>query len=1133
MLESMRRVFRLSLYFALFIIINIVMLTAQENYIRFEQISPQQGLPQSTIHAILQDSRGFMWFGTQNGLSRFDGYKFTEFKYNPKSSSSLPVNKVLVIYEDHTGVLWVGTDGGGLNRFNREQENFTRFRYTNSSDPDPGREVDIIRVIHQDRQGLLWLGTLGGLLRFDPSKGEWHRYSQWSDPWNLSSNNIQSIYQDREGVMWIATEGGGLNAFEPDTKVFKHYLHHPGKPDSLGHNTVTAVLEDRSGRLWVGTSGGLDLFDRKSERFIHYRQRAEDEGSLSHDLVTIIFEDSRGNLWVGTRGGGLNRLASPGKVHFFHFHSETNNPYSLSHNMVLSMAEDRAGSLWIGTNGGGINRIDRRKQKFGHILGAPNNPNSLSSNDISAICRDRSGILWVGTFDNGLNRYDRSQRKVTRFLHDSGSPTSLSSNEVFAIYEDKEGNLWIGTGGGGINRYDQKNGTFSRYLHTPGSFAGPGSNVIFCFSEDQDNQLWIGTWGGGLNRLDRKKKEFIYYRQDHSKLGSISSNHVTTICPDLLNQAILWVGTYNNGLECFDRTKGTFQHHAHDRENSNSISHNSVYVIYISPRDPAVVWTGTSAGGLNRFDQKTKTWRAFTEEDGLANNSVYGILEDGKGHLWISTNQGLSRFDPDTDIFTNYDASDGLQSNEFSKGACFKGKDGRFYFGGINGYNQFYPEEITPNLYPPPVVFTAFKLSNEEVKLEKSILETREVHLDYKDYVISFEFAALNYTATAKNRYAYKLEGTDDDWVQLGHKRDITFIRLNPGEYLLRVKGSNNDGVWNEEGASLKVIITPPFWNTLWFKVLGILLLMAAILGLYKFRVRQYKMQRKRLEKEVAVRTREIREQKEIIEEKHKQLEISNRDLKKSEENLIELNATKDKFFSIISHDLRNHLTTLLGTSDLLNNAYDQLAPEKKLKYTRAIDRSANQLYELLDNLLQWARSQTDGLTCKPKKIDLNDLLPETLSFYKINARKKKITLSSTVPKNSYVYADKNMLTSVLRNLISNAIKFTDREGEVLVAVDEENEENVRISVIDTGVGISDENADALFLIGMTHSTRGTANEKGTGLGLILCKEFIEKNNGRIWYEKPGPGSEIRGEVGKNGSGSIFRFTLPRAKRRI
>lgn len=1067
-----------------------------------------------------------MWFGTQNGLNRYDGYEFREYKHNPKDPASLPGNKVRLVYEDRLKTLWIGTEGGGLCRFNRENENFIRCRYKNDSDPNPGRDINDIMTIYEDKNHVFWIGTFGGgLLRFDPKKGEWIRFvHNPENPGSLSHNMIRAFCKDRTGIMWIGTEGGGLNAFDPKTGTFTHFLHQPDVPDSLSHNFVKAIIEDSKGNLWVGTLGGLDKFNRQTKKFTHYRHQHEKAGSLSHDRIRVLFEDSKGTLWVGTEGGGLNRMKSQSRGIFVHYRPEPNNPHSLNHNIVWSIMEDRVGCIWIGTFGGGINRIDPRMQQFVHFFGDPNDPNSLSSNDIPSLYEDREGILWIGTYDNGLNRYDRSTGKFKSYKYSSVDPKSLSSNEVMAIHEDIYGELWIGTWVGGINRFDRETELFFRYKHKPGTYEGPASNDIFCFCEDQDNKLWIGTWGGGLNLFLREKNEFVYYKNDPQNPESLSDNGVTTIYPDRESEEFLWIGTYISGLERFNRHTGTFKHYSHDSENSNSLSHNSVRSIYISPAHPEIVWAGTFDGGLNKFNKRTGKWYSYTEEDGLPNNTIYGILEDSNKNLWLSTSKGLSRFNPETMKFVNYDESDGLQSNEFNQGAFFKSKSGRFYFGGINGFNAFFPERITRNPHIPPVVLTDFKIFNKDVQLEKSVSEMKEITLSYKDYVFSFEFAALNYTATAKNRYAYKMEGLDNEWIQLNHKRDITFTRLPPGEYTFRVKGSNNDNTWNEEGTSIQIIITPPFWETWWFRVLLILILMGIILGLYKWRVRQYKVQRKKLEREVTIRTREIMKQKEIIEEKNNQLEISNQELKKSEMNLIELNATKDKFFSIISHDLKNPLTALLGTADLLSGAYDQLDEEKKRKYIRSIDRSASHLYDLLDNLLQWSKSQTGALQCKPAAIDLSVIIPETLSLYKINAKKKKIDLSFNVKENTFAYADRNMVTTVLRNLISNAIKFTDKGGEVRITANADGKnEFVEISVIDSGIGISSENAKKLFKIGSHYSTDGTAKEKGTGLGLILCKEFIEINNGSIWFENPvSDADDIR-----SGKGSIFKFTLP------
>ncbi len=1097
---------------------------AQENYTRFERISSAEGFSQSVVNSIVQDSRGFMWFGTQGGLYRYDGYKFTVFRYDPKDYSSLPVNKVLVIYEDRSNNLWIGTEGGGLNRFNRSSENFTRYVYNNPTDPNPDLDINNVRAIIEDRHRILWVGTFGGgLLSFDPQRKKWRRFKSGLEyPWSLNNNLVRTLCEDSNGLLWIGTHGGGVNVLDPINNTFSHYTHVADEKQSLCNNNVRAIIQDKDGAMWIGTDSGLDRFDSSSRQFIHYQNQPGKPDSLVGDGVRSLFYDKENILWVGTITG-LDRLKSREEGTFIHYRNEPDKPYSLSHNVVISIYEDRAGSIWIGTNGGGMNRLDRQKQQFGHYLGNPNDPGSLSSNEIVSILQDKKGELWVGTYNKGLNRYDASSGKFIHYQTNPKNPNSLSSDDVVAIYQDKVGDLWIGTWGKGLNQLirDQKNETIIRYHNDKTNTSGPGSDQIFCFSEDQDGNLWVGTYGGGLNRFVREKKEFVYYKNDALNPRSISSNNITAIFPDHNKKSILWLGTYNNGLDCFDRETGIFYHYTNQPDTA-SLSYNAVRTIYISRNHPDVLWIGTFGGGLNRFDQQKKTWRVYTEVDGLSDNTIYGILEDGTGELWMSTNRGLSRFNPRDGTFINYDANDGLQGNEFSQGAFHKGLNGQFYFGGVNGYNVFYPEKITRNPYLPPVVITAFKIFNSNAPLNQSILETKEIRLSYRDSVFSFEFAALNYIGTAKNQYAYKIEADEDRWIQLNDKREITFSRLSPGMHKFQVKGSNNDGLWNNQVASIKLIIEPPFWLTWWFRILAIIAMMAGILLLYKLRVRTYKRQREKLRIEVLERTREIREQSTIIEDKNKLLEISYQGLKKSEEDLLELNATKDKFFSIISHDLRNLMTALLGPADLLANSYEALTEDQKRSYNKNIDKSVNQLNDLLMNLLHWARSQTGKLACKPRKIDLNEIVSDTITIHRLTAKKKAIEISADLPENITAYADKDMATFIIRNLISNSIKFTGPDGMIRLTA-EVKDDWIEVAVIDNGVGISEEAAMFLFKVGMTHTSKGTANEKGNGLGLVLCKEFAEKNGGRIWFERPDTG---------DGKGSIFRFTLPKAEKK-
>jgi serine phosphatase RsbU (regulator of sigma subunit)/ligand-binding sensor domain-containing protein len=762
---------------------------AQDAKIKFERISLEQGLSQSVVTCILQDSRGFMWFGTLDGLNKYDGYGFTVYKYDPLDSSSLSDNSISAIYEDDSGRLWIGTRAG-LNKFDRKTEKFTRYQH------DPANPHSLshnaVTSIYADSpatagRNMLWIGTFaGGLNKLvlspaDGGEGSDRQKEQFvhfkhdpKNPSSLSHDRIWSIYEDQSGSLWITTIGGGLSRLSRDDREkeqFIRYQHDPPNPTSLSHNTARPIVEDKSGTLWIGTSGGLSRLirdDREKETFVHYPNDPADPNSLSNNDVWSIYEDQSGTLWIGTYGGGLNKFSKE-KEKFAHVKKDPANPNSLGHNMVMSICEDHTGTLWIGTGGGGLDKLDAKSRGFINYRHNPADPYSLSNDGVAAIYEDRSGTLWIGTGE-GLNKLDRDRGRFIRYQHDPANPHSLSAMGVSAIYEDDSGTLWIGTGNGGLNKLDKANERFVHYQHDPANPSSISDNTVYAIFENDAHSLWIGTTSG-LNKFDKAKEQFIHY--------------------------------------------------SHDPANPKSLSNNRIFSIYADPDSAeSVLWIGTWGGGLNRFDIKSETFSHFTERDGLPNGVIYGILGDNGGNLWLSTNRGLSNFDPKTKTFRNYDVDDGLQSNEFNQGAYFKSKAGEMFLGGINGFNRFYPDRVKDNPHVPPVVLTAFKKFDKLVELDTAIAEVKEIKLSYKDNFFSFTFAALDYTNPNKNQYAYKLEGFDSDWIYCGTRRYASYTNLDGGEYLFRVKGSNNDGVWNEEGITIKIIVTPPFWKTWWFLAL-------------------------------------------------------------------------------------------------------------------------------------------------------------------------------------------------------------------------------------------------------------------------------------------------------------------------
>ncbi|NOR84384.1 MAG: GAF domain-containing protein, partial [Ardenticatenales bacterium] len=754
---------------------------------------------------LCEDQAGDLWVGTASGLERFDKAAEVSFHYqhDPDDPQSLGGTGVLSIHEDRVGALWIGTTDGGLDRLDPATGAFVHYRH----DPDdPGTLSDnSVRAIQEDRDGALWVGTDGGLNRLDPVGGSFTRYQHDSgDPDSLSDNRVRAILEDQQGTLWVGTDGGGLDGLDRSTQAFAHYRHDPAAPSSLSSDRVLALSEDHTGRLWAGTRGGLDQVILGWRPFVHYRHDPYDSNSLGADAVSVIYEDRSGVLWIGTEGGGLGKT-SPA------------------------------------TN------------QFGLYRHRPNDPNSLSNNNIESVFADRHGMLWIGTKNGGLNKLDRRFDTFTVFQHDPTDPTSLGGNEVRAILEDRAGVLWVGTYGGGLDRLDPETGTFVDYRHNPGDPTSLSDNRVQVLYEDRSDNLWIGTWGGGLNRLDRTTGTFVHYHHDPDEAGSKSTERVMAIHEDTFGR--LWVGTFG-GISILDRTADRLSRSVDDLDVPPGLSSNVVFSIHQDRM--GMIWFGTHGNGLIRHDPHSGMFTDYTERDGLASNTVYGILSDWEGFLWISTGGGLSSFDPRTETFHNYTVQDGLQGNQFNAGALFQGAKEEMFFGGVQGLNAFYPLQVRmmANPHPPPLAITAFSIFNEVVRVDLPLDE--HIELPHTDNFISFEFAALDYTLSEKNEFAYMLEGLDKDWVDAGSRRHADYPNLEWGDYLFRVKGSNNDGVWNEEGVSLRITISPPFWATWWFRGMAIIVVVGGVITYYRLRVRSIEASSRALGQLVQERTREI-----------------------------------------------------------------------------------------------------------------------------------------------------------------------------------------------------------------------------------------------------------------------------------
>jgi len=826
-------------------------LLSQEVEPRFRRYGVDNGISQNSIFGILQDRRGFIWFGTQDGLNRFDGFNFRIFKPVSGDPGSLSNPYLLSLVEDRDGSLWIGTDGGGLNKYDPATERFASYRHDPRS-PE-SLSADRVNALLADGQGRLWVGTPNGLDLFLPASGTFIHYkSNPNDKSSLGSNVITCLHEDSAGALWIGTNDGGLNRLDPRSGRFVRLF---------GRMTVNAVLSQGESGLWIGTNHGLVWMDRANGQIVTYKSNPDNPDGLAQNTVTSLLRDRAGRLWIGT-GDGLDRF-DPKTLIFVHHRNDPSNPASLSNSSIVSLCEDRAGGIWVGTGVSGLNYFDPWAAAFAIIRDWSNDPISLRINGVWSILEDESGLIWMGT-NAGILSLDRRTGRRNLFSNDPGNPDSLSAGGVRTLMRDRAGVLWAGTSEGGLNRFDPVRRRFTHFRHNPDDPGSIVSDALRYILEDSRGNLWIATFGG-LDRFDRASNRFEHYRNDPADPGSLSDDRAYALLED--HSGVLWVGTWGGGLNRFDPATRRFEHFRHEPDNPASLGENSI----VSIREDAfgVLWVGTRGGGLCRLGPDRKTFKTYGIKDGLPNDVIYAILVDGAGNLWLTHNRGLSRFTPGTGAVKTFDVSDGLQSLEFNANACLKSRSGELFFGGVNGVNVFFPDAIKTNPIIPEIVISGLQVFNKPVSigpdpngraiLDRSVVEADTVRLSYKDRIVTFEFAALHYAAPEKNEYAYRLEKLETSWNQVGTRRIATYTNLPPGRYVFRVKGSNNDGVWNEQGASLAVWVSPPFWKRLWFQGLALMAVLGALAAAARYRTRHLVESKRQLEARVEERTAELK----------------------------------------------------------------------------------------------------------------------------------------------------------------------------------------------------------------------------------------------------------------------------------